>query len=148
MPASCLLYMLNSMAFTTFMAYQTTVGIRARNMVVIGNMVGYCVTWLITLFFVCYGADKATEMVKHTLLDVLLRGAGAQRWSFEVYRELKFFTRIVRGSNIAVSMAGFFELNKRFYSSVLTAVITYVVVLLQFQQIEEKSLKTLREDPL
>lgn len=84
------------------------------------------------LFFICDEAHSASQHVRTNFQKKLLM-AELSWMNTDAQTEINMFLRATEMNPSNINLGGFFDVNRNLFKSLLTTMVTYLVVLLQFQ---------------
>ncbi|KAF2881665.1 hypothetical protein ILUMI_24522 [Ignelater luminosus] len=87
---------------------------------------------IILLYFICDEAHYASNCVK-VLFQKKLLLVELSWMNEDAQQEIQMFLRATEMSETNISLGGFFDVNRGLFKSLLATMVTYLVVLLQFQ---------------
>lgn len=90
----------------------------------------FCSIWL--LFFICDEAHYASYRVRTNFQKKLLM-VELSWMNTDAQTEINMFLRATEMNPSDINLGGFFDVNRNLFKSLLTTMVTYLVVLLQFQ---------------
>lgn len=84
------------------------------------------------LFFICDGAHFATYHIKTNFQKTLMM-VELSWMNTDAQTEINMFLRATEMNPSNINLGGFFDVNRTLFKSLLSTMVTYLVVLLQFQ---------------
>ncbi|KAE8749661.1 Gustatory receptor 29 [Frankliniella occidentalis] len=137
MPVTTCIYICILVNMSTFFAFQTAVAVRLSSEPdLIFSIVIMMVLWNGSALILCMAAQEVSDVVKMKF-DKILRVDFYLIYPIMdsvTQREVKFFAYLTSRSDVRVSVGGFFFLRKETITSIISATVSNVIVLIQFQR--------------